>query len=378
MTKTSTRLLLAGLLFSAGLFALGGGAALAQQAGSEADVFAPVAGPAANGQDAPATQPTAKTAKKAKVAATAKPVAAAPAAAASSGDVDQRLQQLEEQIADMQVVVGTLESTGKGRPAAAAPAGASLGGDADVRLGRLETQMQALGAQVSDIANELHGLEAKLQNGAVTPAKAPTVAPRPPAASPAQPPAGTDADATFGDTTVIQGATPAAPNAGAQTFNDVSGAPKAQSLPPLGAANTTSAPQNAALTPPTNDPQIAYDLAYGFIMQQDYAGAEGAFRDFIGRFAQSPLASNAHYWLGQTFYARGQYKQAADAFLKGYKTYRTGQKAPDSLLKVAMSLSRLGQKDLACSAFTALDGEFPNASAQIKHLEQSERERAGC
>jgi TolA-binding protein len=72
------------------------------------------------------------------------------------------------------------------------------------------------------------------------------------------------------------------------------------------------------------------------------------------------------------------YKQAADAFLKGYKTFRTGQKAPDSLLKLGMTLARLGQKDSACSAFTALDGEFPNASTQIKRIAQSERERTGC
>ena len=122
----------------------------------------------------------------------------------------------------------------------------------------------------------------------------------------------------------------------------------------------------------------AYDFAYGHVLQQDYAGAELAFKDYLTRFPQTPLASNAQYWLGQSYYARGQYKPAADAFLSGYKTYRTGQKAPDSLLKVAMSLIRLGQKDTACSAFTALDTEFPNASAQIKHLAQTERDRAGC
>ena len=143
---------------------------------------------------------------------------------------------------------------------------------------------------------------------------------------------------------------------------------------------TTEPDQVAALAPeaPSADPQTAYDQAYSHILQQDYAGAEGAFRDYITRFPQAPLSSNANYWLGQSFYARGQYKPAADAFLRGYKSYRTGQKAPDSLLKVAMSLSRLGQKDMACSAFTALDGEFPNSSVQVKHLAQTERERTGC
>ena len=43
-----------------------------------------------------------------------------------------------------------------------------------------------------------------------------------------------------------------------------------------------------------------------------------------------------------------------------------------------MSLSRLGQKEPACTAFNALETEFPNASAQIKHLAQSEKDRSGC
>ena len=46
---------------------------------------------------------------------------------------------------------------------------------------------------------------------------------------------------------------------------------------------------------------------------------------------------------------RGQYKNAADAFLKGYKKYKSGDKAPDTLLKLGMSLAELGQKDAACS-----------------------------
>ena len=32
---------------------------------------------------------------------------------------------------------------------------------------------------------------------------------------------------------------------------------------------------------------------------------------------QDPLASSAQYWIGESYYVRGQYKNAADAFLKG-------------------------------------------------------------
>jgi TolA-binding protein len=75
---------------------------------------------------------------------------------------------------------------------------------------------------------------------------------------------------------------------------------------------------------------------------------------------------------------RGQYKAAASSFLKGYQTYGNSPKAPDSLLKLAMSLDRLGQKDAACASFGELLTKFPTASSSVKARAQSERQRVGC
>ena len=81
---------------------------------------------------------------------------------------------------------------------------------------------------------------------------------------------------------------------------------------------------------------------------------------------------------GESHFVRGQYKAAAGAFLKGYQTYAQSAKAPDSLLKLAMSLDRLGQKDAACSSYAELSTKFPNAPASIKSRATSERLRVGC
>ncbi|MEO0673196.1 MAG: tetratricopeptide repeat protein, partial [Pseudomonadota bacterium] len=69
---------------------------------------------------------------------------------------------------------------------------------------------------------------------------------------------------------------------------------------------------------------------------------------------------------------------AASAFLKGYQTYDRSPKAPDSLLKLAMSLDRLGQKDAACSSFGELSQKFPQAPGHIRSRATSERRRLGC
>jgi tol-pal system protein YbgF len=359
------------ILTAAAVVPFGASLAMAQTAD---DIFAPVAG-----QETAPTQKPAKPLAKPKIAVAAPKVASAAAAPASGSD--ERIGQLEAQIADMQVVVGTMESMtrgGKGGAAPAASAGASAAGasDLDVRVGRLENQMQSLGGQIADLSNQL-----RLMNGK-SGANAPGLKPMAPAAGepdgqqgalqPKKPAAlaaaaneqAANADTGFGETTVVPDNAAPAKLPSQQAPLDAQPDTQVAGLGEQPAAPTT--------------PQETYDVAYGHVLQQDYAGAEAAFKDYLARFPQTPLASNAQYWLGQSFYARGQYKPAADAFLAGYKNHRTGQKAPDSLLKVAMSLARLGQKDTACSAFNALDTEFPNASAQIKRLAQSERDRVGC
>ncbi|MEI9901567.1 MAG: tetratricopeptide repeat protein [Hyphomicrobium sp.] len=73
-----------------------------------------------------------------------------------------------------------------------------------------------------------------------------------------------------------------------------------------------------------------------------------------------------------------RYKAAAGSFLKGYQTYAGNPRAADSLLKLAMSLDRLGQKDAACSSFGELSSRFPNAPENVKMRAKSERQRIGC
>ncbi len=114
------------------------------------------------------------------------------------------------------------------------------------------------------------------------------------------------------------------------------------------------------------EPEKAYETAYGFLLQQDYDSAERAFTSFLGQFPADKLAGNAQYWLGETHYVRGQYGPAAQAFLKGYSGFKKGPKAPDSLLKLAMSLSRLGQKEQSCASFTELEFELPGAVGSVE------------
>jgi len=129
---------------------------------------------------------------------------------------------------------------------------------------------------------------------------------------------------------------------------------------------------------PEGTPQDQYAYAFGLLRQANYDQAEVALQEFLKRHGDDPLAGNARYWLGETYYVRGAYVQAAEVFLKGYQANPKGSKAPDTLLKLGMSLANLDKKREACAAFDKLGGDFPDASVSIKKTLARERQRSGC
>ncbi|MBP7066357.1 tol-pal system protein YbgF [Ferrovibrio sp.] len=144
------------------------------------------------------------------------------------------------------------------------------------------------------------------------------------------------------------------------------------------AARTAAAPAAARSRLPAGTPKERYDFAYKLLVQSEYAEAEAAFKEFIAAHGQDALAGNAQYWVGETYYVRGQYEPAAAAFLQGYQGYPKNAKAPDSLLKLGMSLTALKKTAEACAAFGQLAKEFPTSPPHVKDAMGRERAKAGC
>lgn len=121
-----------------------------------------------------------------------------------------------------------------------------------------------------------------------------------------------------------------------------------------------------------------YDAGYNYLMASDYVSAEATFRSFLRNYPQDELSGNAQYWLGETYFARNDYRKAAHEFLKGYKTYKTSAKAPDNLLKLGMSLQRLGQSEAACQTYAQLSDKYKSLSGHIARRLGQEQTKARC
>jgi tol-pal system protein YbgF len=127
----------------------------------------------------------------------------------------------------------------------------------------------------------------------------------------------------------------------------------------------------------SGDPEVVYERSYESLLRRQFNDAEVGFRGFLEQHRDHSLAGNAQYWLGETYYVQGDYKQAETAFLSGYRDFPKSRKAADSLLKLGLSLNRLGQKEQACAAYMQVGSQFPK-SAEARKRAQSEIKRAGC
>jgi formylglycine-generating enzyme len=142
-----------------------------------------------------------------------------------------------------------------------------------------------------------------------------------------------------------------------------------------------SATAPATTTPgllPEGTPREQYKHAFGLLRENKLDQAEVAFTAFIETHGDDPLADNARYWIGETYYVRQDYQRAARTFFDGYKLNPNGPKAAPSLLKLGMSLSKLNKREDACITFAKLDQEFPDATPSIKAVMKRERQRNAC
>ena len=122
----------------------------------------------------------------------------------------------------------------------------------------------------------------------------------------------------------------------------------------------------------------AYEAAYALLKTGDYEGAEQAFLKFMTDYPTSSFLGNANYWLGESYYARGQYAEAAGLFADGFTKYKDNTKAPDNMLKLGLTMKQLGKKAEACTAFKGLAGEFPKANEALKTRAKDEAKALKC
>ena len=284
-----------------------------------------------------------------------------------------------------------------------APPPPMVGGDsgaavnAEIRMGRLEEQMRDLTGRVEEFVNQIEQLHQRVEQIASDIEERFNQAGAAPLANA---PAARSGAAASARTARSRAAEP--PDAADQDLpppRRAAGAipPGTAVAPPGAALGGGPAPVFGTLTPPgavPAAPEFAasapagvlsggsaaeqYNHAFGLLKQANYPAAEAELKAFVEQHPGDPMAGNAQYWLGETYYTRNRFLEAASAFAEGYKRYPKSAKAADDLLKLAMSLGRANQKQNACLALAQLDHDFPKPGAAVKEHAAAEKKHLGC
>jgi tol-pal system protein YbgF len=302
-------------------------------------------------------------------------IAAAPAAAQMPGArapgdgnaaLAARLERLEQQIADLQGVVAAVETLAKNNSGGGSGYQAAGGG-------ANSEQVRQLSEQIADLTQRLERLEGGESSG------------RPPAGLSRQGSGyGASPAPGFEDKEQLAPLAPSQgqamnygtrPQQSASAGQQIYGGYEPAGAPPRAAPPSPPAQATASAAAPA---RALFDQATGALNRREYSAAETYFQQFLDQYPTDALAGSAQYWLGETAFVSGEYKTAADRFLKTFTAYPTNERAPEALLKLAISLRRLGNNADACATFTELGRRYPRASQSVQQRADAEKKRANC
>lgn len=122
-------------------------------------------------------------------------------------------------------------------------------------------------------------------------------------------------------------------------------------------------PASVAAEASGKSPELRYGEAFDALKAGKYPEAIAGMQELLTLHPNHPLADNAQYWLGQTYYVTRDYERAIVAFSAVGGRPTDPSKTPDALLKKGLSEIELKRPDAARATLADLVNRFPNSGA---------------
>jgi tol-pal system protein YbgF len=150
-----------------------------------------------------------------------------------------------------------------------------------------------------------------------------------------------------------------------QTLNTQSAAGAGNSpaaTPPGGTpANNGQPGPGANRPPPPPDPGTLYKSALNDYNSGHYDLSIQEFQQYLQNYGETDLASNAQFYIGESYYNQKNYDQAVDEFNTCLERYPNGNKLADAQLLKAYALIALGKTQAGQRELRSLIRRFPNS-----------------
>lgn len=130
---------------------------------------------------------------------------------------------------------------------------------------------------------------------------------------------------------------------------------------------------------PASDPETLYQEAYASYRAGTHDLAILGFERYLETYPDTELADNATYWMGESYFAQGRFRQAVVAFDDVLAKYPRSEKTASAMLKRGYSHLQLGERDRGLDELRALVRTHPSseeAALARQQLETLEGQRS--
>jgi tol-pal system protein YbgF len=109
--------------------------------------------------------------------------------------------------------------------------------------------------------------------------------------------------------------------------------------------------------------QATYDAAMMSLRGGSYDRAIASFNEVVTNYPTGELASNAQFWIGESYYTKGDLEGAIAAYRKVLSGWPDSRKAPDAMVKLGFSLSDLRRTAEARNTLDEVVRKYPGTPA---------------
>jgi tol-pal system protein YbgF len=164
-----------------------------------------------------------------------------------------------------------------------------------------------------------------------------------------------------GEVELLQNQTEGGKNQSRNLYGDLE--KRLAALETLGGVGGASA--GGAAAPPVSggSEQATYDAAMAALRGGNYDKAAGAFREVVTNYPTGDLAPNAQFWIGESYYTKGDLESAITAYRKVLSDWPQSRKAPDAMVKLGFSLSDLKRNGEARDMLQDVVRKYPGTPA---------------
>jgi tol-pal system protein YbgF len=109
-------------------------------------------------------------------------------------------------------------------------------------------------------------------------------------------------------------------------------------------------------------PSEVYRLAYSDFSSGKYNIASVGFKNYLDKYPQGELASQAQYYLGECYYSQNNFQAAYEQYDLVEKNYPKSDSAPSARLKKSLCLELLGKVQEGRGLMATIIKDFPNST----------------